>query len=285
MRLLFILILLPNLLFSQKKLEGFFNDDNLKDYIEIKKIKGIDYYTIFLNSSKGYLKSKSFNKNDFSDESDENFDPELVIYQEENQEICVEVICCGTMKSKEISYFKYVSTVDNWLLYKISNIEMEDDRLPLIDIKCLPLNSTIDNKLIKEKNLFKGKYKYLCHRNDYVVDKDYKIDYKILNLNCNDIQEIINNIPISNANVNKYNDLAFYISKKKDGSFNSSYLLKKIIEKFPNRVVAYLNLADSYYDIEDINRAKTNYKKYISLMTTQGKDLKKIPQRVYDRTK
>ncbi|WP_312400015.1 tetratricopeptide repeat protein, partial [Chryseobacterium sp.] len=63
------------------------------------------------------------------------------------------------------------------------------------------------------------------------------------------------------------------------------FLLKKIIQKFPSRVVAYLNLADNYWAINDKDLAKKNYKKYIELMKSQNKDQSKIPQRVFERIK
>ncbi|WP_373567440.1 hypothetical protein [Chryseobacterium sp. WG23] len=44
-------------------------------------------------------------------------------------------------------------------------------------------------------------------------------------------------------------------------------------------------MADAYWEINDKGKAKEYYQKYISLMKTQDKDLKKIPQRVRDRNK
>lgn len=62
-------------------------------------------------------------------------------------------------------------------------------------------------------------------------------------------------------------------------------ILEGIIAQFPERTVAYLNLADSFWEIDNKKEAIDNYKKYISLMKSQKKDLKKIPQRVMVRTK
>ena len=62
-------------------------------------------------------------------------------------------------------------------------------------------------------------------------------------------------------------------------------ILQKILQKFPNRVVAYLNLADSYWVIGNQDLAKENYKKYVELMKSQNKDLKKIPKEVLERIK
>ena len=59
----------------------------------------------------------------------------------------------------------------------------------------------------------------------------------------------------------------------------------KVIEKDPNRVVVYLNIADCYWELNQKEKAKQNYQKYLSLMKSQKKDLKKIPKRVYERIK
>lgn len=56
-------------------------------------------------------------------------------------------------------------------------------------------------------------------------------------------------------------------------------------KKEPQRVIAILNLADAQWEKGDEQNAKTSYKRYISQMESQNKDLKKIPQRVYDRSK
>lgn len=84
------------------------------------------------------------------------------------------------------------------------------------------------------------------------------------------------------SNIEAANNLAFDLEQK--GIYNESIIiLNQIIDQFPNRVVAYLNLADAYWGLDKKEDAKKNYKKYISLMKSQGKDLKKIPQRVYER--
>ena len=85
-------------------------------------------------------------------------------------------------------------------------------------------------------------------------------------------------------NIIQYNDIAYYLEQS--GLYKESiYLLKEILKKDPNRVVAWLNLADAQWGNGEKKDAKSSYQKYISLMKYQKKDLKKIPQRVYDRSK
>ena len=80
------------------------------------------------------------------------------------------------------------------------------------------------------------------------------------------------------------NDVAFFAYQAK-GYSEAIYILEKVIEIYPTRVVAYLNIADSYFNLGNYDEAVKNYKIYISLMKSQKKDLKKIPKYVYDRVK
>lgn len=88
--------------------------------------------------------------------------------------------------------------------------------------------------------------------------------------------------PLSQSNLDDYNNIAFALSK--NGNQKTAIeLLKQIIAKFPGRTVAYLNLADSYWNIGEKDEAINNYKEYASLMKTQKKELTKIPGYVHAR--
>lgn len=85
-------------------------------------------------------------------------------------------------------------------------------------------------------------------------------------------------------NAKLYNDIAFILYK--NSAYDESiYILKIIINKFPTRTVAYLNIADCYWETNEKEKAIENYKKYVQLMKAQKKDLKKIPKYVYERIK
>ncbi|MBO9572418.1 MAG: tetratricopeptide repeat protein, partial [Chitinophagaceae bacterium] len=90
--------------------------------------------------------------------------------------------------------------------------------------------------------------------------------------------------PVTDQNVKANNDRAYQLEQA--GKYQEAVdILVKVIQTDPNRVVAYLNIADAYWGLNDKTRAKENYNKYIDLMKTQQKDLSRIPKRVYDRTK
>jgi tetratricopeptide (TPR) repeat protein len=78
------------------------------------------------------------------------------------------------------------------------------------------------------------------------------------------------------------NDLGFLLGEA--GYYAESIeLLKAVIANNPGRIVAYLNLADSYWGANDKERAAEAYKQYGSLMFGAGK-ASKIPTRVGERS-
>jgi tetratricopeptide (TPR) repeat protein len=84
------------------------------------------------------------------------------------------------------------------------------------------------------------------------------------------------------GNIPLMNDKAYYLEQL--GAYSEAiFILKKVISKSPDRVVAYLNIADAYWGNNEREEAGRSYEKYVELMKSQGKDMKKIPQRVHDR--
>ena len=88
---------------------------------------------------------------------------------------------------------------------------------------------------------------------------------------------------IDPGNVEDVNDLAFYLSE--DGrSLDAIPLLEKIVEMFPGRVVAKLNLADAYWDRDFEKKAATLYGEYYREMSAINLK-QQIPSRVFVRMK
>ncbi|WP_050483062.1 tetratricopeptide repeat protein [Pseudomonas sp. Ant30-3] len=78
------------------------------------------------------------------------------------------------------------------------------------------------------------------------------------------------------------NDLGFLFEQS--GHYGEAVeLLSYIVVSNPDRIVAYLNLADSYWGLGSKKLAAENYKKYHSLMVQSGK-VEKIPKRVIERS-
>lgn len=110
--------------------------------------------------------------------------------------------------------------------------------------------------------------------------------YPILSYSFNETEllDFKKKFALSQYNIDNYNNIAFILSKNGNQKV-AIILLKQIVDKFPQRTVAYLNLADSYWAINNHDSAKENYKKYIVLMNSQKKDLTKIPKYVLERVK
>lgn len=114
---------------------------------------------------------------------------------------------------------------------------------------------------------------------DDIANKD-----KLMQLDIYKIADILKAYPISNQNITIYNDAAYNLIESKN--FNEArIILLDIVNFSPDRVVAYLNLGDAQWGFDDNENAKKSYLKYISLMKSQGKNLNKIPKRVYERIK
>ncbi|MDR5799559.1 hypothetical protein [Caballeronia sp. LZ001] len=77
------------------------------------------------------------------------------------------------------------------------------------------------------------------------------------------------------------NDIAFFLSKY-NRSYDAIVLLEPIVNKFPERYVAKLNLADAYWSNGFNDSAIPLYVAYEAKMKSLGL-LKKIPSRVKDR--
>ncbi|MGF6397724.1 tetratricopeptide (TPR) repeat protein [Pseudomonas frederiksbergensis] len=78
------------------------------------------------------------------------------------------------------------------------------------------------------------------------------------------------------------NDLGFLLGEAGYHA-ESIELLNAVIANNPERTVAYLNLADSYWAVNDKERAVAAYKQYASRMSGAGK-ASKIPSRVAERS-
>ncbi|WP_294322971.1 hypothetical protein [uncultured Chryseobacterium sp.] len=117
-----------------------------------------------------------------------------------------------------------------------------------------------------------------------LVSLTNKYNHCTSKLSQDEIDLLLENFPITPKTINDYNNIAFYTHENK--SYHESlFLLEKILEKDPNRVVAWLNIADTQWMLNNSHDAKNSYQKYITLMKIQKKDLNRIPKRVYDRTK
>lgn len=185
-----------------------------------------------------------------------------------------------TYSSNKLFLQKIVYKTNSWQddyskTYICSVLQNIDLSLERFSIKEMPDESDRDK-------LCEIEYSFENNLTEYIKRFSQK-NNKIVNGN-NRYAALLKKMPMDGKNIIQYNDIAYYLEQS--GLYKESiYLLKEILKKDPNRVVAWLNLADAQWGNGEKKDAKSSYQKYISLMKFQKKDLKKIPQRVYDRSK
>lgn len=87
--------------------------------------------------------------------------------------------------------------------------------------------------------------------------------------------------PVSSENVVDYNNIGYYLEQA--GMFDEAvFVLREVVSYNPDRVVAYINLGDAYWGLEDYEQAKQAYGTYIVQMKFNGRE-SRIPSRVFDR--
>ncbi|WP_157657362.1 tetratricopeptide repeat protein [Burkholderia ubonensis] len=88
---------------------------------------------------------------------------------------------------------------------------------------------------------------------------------------------------VNSDNVRDVNDLAFYLSEN-GRSYDALPLLERIVQEFPGRMVAKLNLADAYWDSDFKEQGALFYRQYYNEMVS-SKLGKKVSDRVLGRMK
>lgn len=169
----------------------------------------------------------------------------------ENNLLCY-TTCIAPVDSDKYSVIdftlKFSNNSFNLYNYKESYFSVEADNDAAIQLEAADFSKT--------------KFSYY----DWVANKSW-LDYVI----------------ISSRNITKINDFALNLENINPGV--SVNVLQKVIQKYPDRVVAYLNIANSYWNIGKKEKAVENYKTYLSLMKSQKKDINKVPKYVEERIK
>ncbi len=262
----FLLTLIYSQEYKKKYLVGYLDDDNITDILT---------YFIVNDVIKCNLKTNKFNLDFDFENSGLNYgfnNPEI-------GEICFISSGNGQTRLEEVLIYEFNSEILNWVLTKSITSSSQIDKkggleIPYISFeyselngKCTTLNDVeVNCKIIKP--------------NENEIEK-FLVDIKQKKNVKNKIIEYLYCYPVSKKNIQRYNDLAFYLNNND----LSLYILFNIIRIEPERTVAYLNIADNYYKLGNGVEAKKNYKKYIKLMKNQKKNVEKIPKYVYERVK
>lgn len=252
-----------------KIISGKFDNDKLTDYLLIltNKIENNSYLLDRRDSItkrkviilKGLIKKGIFKK----------------IYENDNLIPCRE---CG---GKSDNLYSSLSIKNGVFIYETCEAPFAQDSYKLKKYELLFYNNNFKLNNYTEKYYKSPQDDELVinfRKDDFSGENHYPFNYYKWNWNTN------KNILINQNNVKKINNIAFAFYNLKDYLVALS-ILKDVIEKFPTRTVAYLNIADCYWKISNKTKAKENYIKYVQLMKEQKKDVKKIPKYVYERMK
>ncbi|MHA7057234.1 tetratricopeptide repeat protein [Aquimarina sp. M1] len=125
-------------------------------------------------------------------------------------------------------------------------------------------------------------FKYLIDINNKYSTLNTKKDHSFLNESLFYKIKNINFLTLKDEpSIKNYNNLAYYLEQSKAYE-EAVFLLEKITKEAPNRTVAYINLGDAYWGLEEEEKAKKAYQTYIEQMKANGKE-SKIPKTVLER--
>lgn len=176
---------------------------------------------------------------------------------------------------EDVKIYSYDENLSTWIYAKSLTITPRVDRgmlSPSIEFSSVQGESeSIDGKKVV--------YKYTKPSSDnlFKLVKDAREN----KYSRYDIIEYFYNYPVTLSNVRYYNDLAYYMQ----GEILSIFVLEEVIAKFPKRVVAHLNLGDSYFELGNEEKARQHYKTYVALLKGNKKGAARIPKYVFDRLK
>ncbi len=196
---------------------------------------------------------------------------------------------CYLAQNDRIRCFNKEYPDDDSELSLIKNLIFEDVA------KIISSKSNIPNeRLMRYKDIFENfdfksssygvLFKYLFDiNNKYSRTVQENEDYH-LNKSLYSTIKSVNFLMLDNKpSIENYNNLSFYLEQAKAYE-EAVFLLEKIVEEVPDRTVAFINLGDAYWGLDEKEKAKEAYKTYVDQMKTKGKEAK-IPKRVLERLK
>lgn len=95
------------------------------------------------------------------------------------------------------------------------------------------------------------------------------------------LRQVQQELPLKRSNVTLYNNIAYHLDRH--GHYEAAvFLLEGIVRSFKDRTVAYINLGDAYWALDQKTSAQTAYAEYIRLMRHHGREAR-IPERIFTR--
>jgi len=215
-------------------------------YSQILSCSNVDYPTIMLNTDSSYEDGSYSKKRNTNRVYVFDLDFNRIKYDESTYSFTI------SFSSGSEFLEKHRFTLDNLESFACSQVARE------LDPKSVE-KAFATNKIYSQHSLKKG-------YTEYSVGK---------------IKAMFEAYPLSKRNVTQYNNIAYYFEKHKAYE-QSTFVLEKILDQYPTRTVAYINLGDAYWGLDKRIKAKAAYQKYVELMKANEKD-NKIPQKVLER--
>ncbi|MCI0501482.1 MAG: tetratricopeptide repeat protein [Epsilonproteobacteria bacterium] len=167
-------------------------------------------------------------------------------------------------------------------LYSLKEMIFLDVESIIQDKKALSLKRVEDYCDLYNNFDFKGTSYEALFSYLFLVNSTYSKQSKVcLTPKFTKILSIDSFMITKSEDVEKYNNMAYFIQQF-GANKESAFLLEKIIAKFPDRTVAYLNLGDAYWGMGDKVKAISVYQTYIHQMKQKGLEAK-IPKKVLER--
>lgn len=265
---------------SGRSVEGFFDYDNHIDVIKCSDYdeQSYNYYCYI------HLKNKKV-----SIFIENNYDSSSFNIQKTKTkgEILIEA---GDAYNEGYYYFKYNEDREHWFLDKLiinkKSSSPEDAYKPIYE------NNPVFRWRIDKKAIDISGRENLISLYEIISDIYYEKDINNISPfhtmpKADLVRAIIYYIPTTDLNINKkniekYNNIAFFFEEL--GLYNQAItILNQVINFNPERTVAHLNLADTYWKKNQKKLAKKSYQTYINVHKKSGVK-NKIPDRVYERT-
>lgn len=261
----------------------FFSDydqDGIEDKMELF-IHDNDIELNFWMSSMDKMMSYSIKKEDDEPLSVAN-------HSQQPAQILLDRSYSGAGGQVSTDIYEWNSSEKNWILQKIITGEKADPNrlqfMPLLNIQrvqcCHILGS--ENKIEEKEQIDTNQE---IAQELLIIANELKNSHKnviLAKIGLYDATEFAQHLDDNNLVL--LNDLAFFLTDY--NKVAAAIILENIVERYPERVVAKLNLADIYWDIDkesgSYKKAIPLYQEYYTKMIQKG--LKgKIPKRVWHR--
>lgn len=196
-------------------------------------------------------------------------------------------ICSGNTVKYEITA---ACKMHNHCPIAIKTLSMPYYILPITDEE--PIEKSFAESSSRTLTFKKGKYVQVKTNSSKGANKKLTFDEvekgakNAKHYSCYTLAELIYD-PLYNEEkfkkVAQLNDIAYYLQKS-GNNLEAVMLLEVLLKKFPNRTVAYYNLADAYWELGRKKEAKAMYETYVKQMRANGKE-KRIPKVILERVR